>query len=395
MLASRGSVLHVMSIFGTRPEAIKLTPVIQALERAAAEGLLRSTVCVTAQHRQMLDQVLTDFRIVPDHDLDIMVDGQSTTRVASEVLARLEPVLQSERPDWVLVQGDTTTVAAAALAAYYAGVKVGHVEAGLRSGDKWQPFPEEVNRRVAGVIADLHFAPTEHARRALLAEGVPERRVVLTGNPVIDVLRSVAAQAPATGVTETLASHGVPRAFLDPEPDHANGDGKLVLVTAHRRENFGAPLEQICAALRDIAQSFGEQVHLVYPVHPNPNVAGPVRRILGGVPNITLTAPLDYHSLVYLMKQAYIVMTDSGGLQEEAPSLGKPVLVLREVTERPEGVESGVAVLVGADRTMIVKEASRLLTDEQAYARMARAVNPYGDGYASKRIVQALLEYRA
>ena len=388
-------MLRVMSIFGTRPEAIKLAPVIRELERAAAEGRLRSTVCVTAQHRQLLDQVLGDFGIVPDHDLDIMVEGQSTSRVASEILARLEPILRSERPDWVLVQGDTTTVAAASLAAFYAGVNVGHVEAGLRSGDKRQPFPEEINRRVAGVIADLHFAPTEQARRALLAEGVPAGRVVLTGNPIIDALRWVTAQAPPARVTENLARQGVPRVFLESDPGPSSMAEKLILVTAHRRENFGAPLEQICLALRDIALGRAQPVHLIYPVHPNPNVVGPVRRILGAVPNITLTTPLDYHALVYLMERSHFVMTDSGGLQEEAPSLGKPVLVLRDVTERPEGVESGVAKLVGANRTMIVEQASRLLTDEQAHASMARAVNPYGDGHASRRIVQALLDFSA
>jgi UDP-N-acetylglucosamine 2-epimerase (non-hydrolysing) len=383
-----------MSIFGTRPEAIKLAPVIRELERSAAEGRLCSTVCITAQHRQMLDQVLDAFGIVPDHDLDIMVAGQSTSRVASEVLGRLEPILRAERPDWVLVQGDTTTVAAAALAAYYAGVKVGHIEAGLRSGDKWQPFPEEINRRVAGVIADLHFAPTDQARRALLAEGVPAGRIVLTGNPIIDALRWVAAQPAPAEVADDLTGQGVPRALLEPEPGPTGAAGRLILVTAHRRENFGAPIEQICRALRDIALGFGERVHVVYPVHPNPNVVEPVRRILGEVPNVTLTAPLDYRSLVYLMQRSYFVMTDSGGLQEEAPSLGKPVLVLRQVTERPDGVEAGVAKLVGADRTMIVEEAGRLLTDEQAYATMARAVNPYGDGHASSRIVQALLDDR-
>ncbi|MGE3908150.1 MAG: non-hydrolyzing UDP-N-acetylglucosamine 2-epimerase [Chloroflexota bacterium] len=388
-------MLRVMSVFGTRPEAIKLAPVLRELERAAAEGQLTSIVCVTAQHRAMLDQVLGDFKIVPDYDLNIMSDGQTTNRVASEILARLEPVLLSERPDWVLVQGDTTTVAAASLAAYYAGVKVGHVEAGLRSGDKWQPFPEEINRRVAGVIADLHFAPTERARRALLAEGVPSERVVLTGNPIIDTLHSVAAQEPSAEVIENLASQGVPRAFLEPTPGQPGVDARLILVTAHRRENFGAPLEQICLALRELAQAFGERLHIVYPVHPNPNVIGPVHQILGAVPNISLTTPLDYRSLVYLMQRSYFVMTDSGGLQEEAPSLGKPVLVLRQVTERPEGVEAGVAKVVGADRTMIVARAGQLLTDEQAYAKMARAVNPYGDGCASRRIVQALLDHHA
>lgn len=394
-MTQRNRVLRVMSIFGTRPEAIKLAPVIRELRRRAADGWLHSTVCVTAQHRQMLDQVLGDFGIVPDHDLDIMVQAQSTTRVASQVLARLEPILQTERPDWVLVQGDTTTVAAASLAAYYAGVKVGHVEAGLRSGDKWQPFPEEVNRRVASVIADLHFAPTEQAHRTLIGEGVPAHRVVRTGNPIIDALRWVAEKPFPTHLLEHLVTQGVPRALLAPGAAEFRATAKLILVTAHRRENFGAPLEQICLALRDIALDHRYPVHVVYPVHPNPNVSEPVHRLLGAVSNISLTPPLDYQTLVYLMKQSYVVMTDSGGLQEEAPSLGKPVLVLRAVTERPEGVETGVAKLVGGNRTMIVQEAHRLLSDDHAYASMARAVNPYGDGHASSRIVQALLEYRA
>ena len=386
--------LRVMSILGTRPEAIKLAPVIRELERYSPTGRLNSTVCVTAQHRHLLDQVLTVFGIVPDHDLDIMAAGQSPSRVAAEVLARLEPVLLAERPDWVLVQGDTTTVAAASLAAYYAGIKVGHVEAGLRTGDKWQPFPEEINRRVAGVVADLHFAPTERARQALLAESVPEWRVVLTGNPVIDALTWVVAQKPSPLVVAGLAQWGVPLDLLHHDPAAVQDRRHLILVTAHRRESFGAPLEQICLALRDIALRFQERVQIVYPVHPNPSVAEPVRRILEPVPNLTLTPPLDYLSLVYLLRRSYLVLTDSGGLQEEAPSLGKPVLVLRNVTERPEGVAAGVARLVGVDRATIGREVESLLTDRLRYAAMATAVNPYGDGQASSKIVQALLDYQ-
>ena len=367
-------MIKVLSVFGTRPEAIKLAPVIRELRKHPDRVMCK--VCVTAQHRQMLDQVLNLFDIVPDYDLNVMEDNQSPTQVASAVLAQLEPILQEERPDWVLVQGDTTTVAAASLAAFYARVKVGHVEAGLRTHDKWRPFPEEINRRVAGVIADLHFAPTERARQNLLGEGVPDERILVTGNPVIDALQWVAS-LPYNPDDGSLA--GIP------------SEKRLILVTAHRRENFGAPLENICLSLRDIAARYDGRVHIVYPVHLNPNVWEPVHRLLGNVPNITLTPPLEYLPLVHLMKLCYIVLTDSGGLQEEAPSLGKPVLVLREVTERPEGVEAGTVRVVGTDRARIVAEAVRLLEDADVYEQMAQAVNPYGDGHAAERIVAALL----
>ena len=369
----------VLTIFGTRPEAIKLAPVIRELERQAGDGGPESIVCVTAQHRQMLDQVLELFGIVPDYDLNVMEGNQTPTQVAAAVLARLEPILRDVRPDWVLVQGDTTTVAAASLAAFYARTRVGHVEAGLRTHDKWQPFPEEINRRVAGVIADLHFAPTERARQNLLAEGVPAERILVTGNPVIDALQWVAAQPLGEG------EPGFDRELLE------KGDGRLILVTAHRRENLGAPLENICLALRDLAERYEGRLRIVYPVHLNPNVWGPVHRLLGGVRNITLTPPLDYLPLVHLLKRVHLVLTDSGGIQEEAPGLGKPVLVLREVTERPEAVEAGTVRLVGTDRARVVAETVRLLEDEEAYARMARAVNPYGDGKAAGRIVGGLL----
>jgi len=374
--------VKVLTVFGTRPEAIKLAPVVRALERRASDGV-QAVVCVTAQHRQMLDQVLALFELRPAYDLGVMETNQTLAGVAAAVLARLEPVLRRERPDWVLVQGDTTTVAAAALAAFYAGARVGHVEAGLRTHDKWQPYPEEINRRVAGVIADLHFAPTERARENLLREGVPPAQVVLTGNPVIDALRWVAARPPPAEARALLARIGLGEGAAD--------DRRLILVTAHRRENFGAPLEAVCAALREIAARGAGQVQIVYAVHLNPRVWEPVHRLLGDVPGVTLTPPLDYATLVHLLRRAHLALTDSGGIQEEAPGLGVPVLVLRDVTERPEAVEAGTVRLVGTDRARIVAETCRLLDDPAAHRRMSQAVNPYGDGRASERIVAALL----
>jgi UDP-N-acetylglucosamine 2-epimerase (non-hydrolysing) len=372
-------MLKVVTIFGTRPEAIKLAPVIRELKRAELERGLKSVVCVTAQHRQMLDQVLNLFDIVPNHDLDIMEDNQSPSEVVSRVLTRLEPILKDEQPDWVLVQGDTTTVMAASIAAFYTGARVGHVEAGLRTYNKWQPFPEEINRRIASVVADLHFAPTELAKKNLLNEGIPDQSILVTGNPVIDALYWAAA-LPFDFNTLSIDV-----------PVLKRSDVKLILVTSHRRENFGRPLEQICLALRDLAARYDGRVKIVYPVHLNPNVWNPVHRWLSEVPNISLIPPLDYLPLVHLMKDSYLVLTDSGGIQEEAPGMGKPVLVLREVTERPEAVEAGTARVVGTDRERIVEETVRLLENPDAYDRMAQALNPYGDGYASKRIVGALL----
>ena len=367
--------MKILSIFGTRPEAIKMAPVVRELVRRGSA--IHSRVLVTAQHRQMLDQVLSLFEIVPDYDLDLMQAGQSPTQVAASILTRLDPILKEEKPDWVLVQGDTTTVMAAAIAAFYQRIKVGHVEAGLRSFDKWQPFPEEINRRIAGVTADLHFAPTDGSRNNLLREAVPAENIRVTGNPVIDALQWV-AQLPYQWDDAIL-----PAACIE--------DKQLILVTAHRRENFGEPIEQICQALLEIARRYSEQVHILYPVHLNPNIQEPVYRILGGVDNITLTAPLDYLELVQMLKASYCVLTDSGGIQEEAPGLGKPVLVLREVTERPEAVQAGTVRLVGANRQRIVAETSRLLEDPLAYQEMSQAVNPYGDGRAAQRIVGALL----
>jgi len=365
--------LKVLTVFGTRPEAVKLGPVIRELARHPER--ITSRVLVTAQHRDMLDQVLHVFDIQPNYDLDVMQDNQTPTQVAASVLARLEPILQDERPDWVLVQGDTTTVAAAAVAAFYARARVGHVEAGLRTGDRWQPFPEEINRRIAGVIADRHFAPTGMARDNLLREDVPADRILVTGNPGIDALRWITAQ-PEPPEVERLVVSGT----------------RTILVTAHRRENFGEPLESICLALRDLAACYDGRVRIVYPVHRNPNVWGPVHQLLGGAPYITLCAPLDYLPNLHLMKRAYLVVTDSGGIQEEATGLSVPALVLREVTERPEGVATGALRIVGTDRARIVAEASRLLDEPTEYQRMASAENPFGDGHAAERIVASLLE---
>ncbi len=367
--------MKILSIIGTRPEAIKMAPIVREIMRR--EDMLESRVCVTAQHRQMLDQVLTLFDIKPEYDLNIMQAGQSPTKVAASIFLGLEPILLEEKPDWVLIQGDTTTVMAAAIVSFYQRIKIGHVEAGLRSFDKWQPFPEEINRKIAGVVADLHFAPTKLSRQNLLDEGVPAKQIVVTGNPVIDALQWV-AQLPFK--PDEL--------ILPPEKLQQR---KLILVTAHRRENFGKPIEQICQALLEIAHQSEDSIHIIYPVHLNPNIQEPVYRMLGNSKNITLTAPLDYLELVHVMKAADLVITDSGGIQEEAPGLGKPVLVLREVTERPEAIRYGTVRLVGADPQQIVNETLFLLQNEVEYQKMARATNPYGDGHAAQRIVDALM----
>jgi UDP-N-acetylglucosamine 2-epimerase (non-hydrolysing) len=374
--------LRVLSVFGTRPEAVKMAPVVRALSTHSG---IESLVCVTAQHRQMLDQVLDLFHIKPDVDLDLMRPDQSLAELTAAVFSNLDPVLKRLQPDWVLVQGDTTTVMAAALLSYYHRIKVGHVEAGLRTGDKWQPFPEEINRRVAGVVTDLHFAPTEWSRQNLLREGVPVEQIVVTGNPVIDALHSVADLPPDAQTRQLLERAGIPLKGASAR--------RLVLITAHRRENFGAPLEAICAALRTLAETYGDSLQLIYPVHLNPNVQGPVYRLLGDVPNIILTPPLDYLPMVHMMKRSTLVLTDSGGLQEEVPGFGVPVLVMREVTERPEGVQSGTVRLVGTDTQRIVAQARLLLDNPAEHARMASAVNPYGDGNAAPRILQAILEH--
>lgn len=367
--------IRVLIVFGTRPEAIKLAPVIAALRERSDAFTVRT--CATAQHREMLDQVLAVFDIVPDIDLNLMQPGQTLSALGARVLAAMDNVLVGERPDWVLVQGDTTTVMMTALAAQHRQVKVGHVEAGLRTYDRRNPFPEEMNRVVTDHVSDLCFAPTETARMNLLQEGIPAERIVVTGNTVIDALLTVAAQPWHPPGNSPLA--------------HLPADRRWLLVTAHRRESFGAPLAAICEALRRIAETWSEQVHIIYPVHRNPNVWEMVRSALASVSGITLLPPVDYRSLIYLMQRCTLILTDSGGIQEEAPSLGKPVLVLREITERPEAVAIGAARVVGTDPVQITSAVAELLTAPAAYQRMATAGNPYGDGHASERIVEALL----
>ena len=371
----------VLFIFGTRPEAIKLSPVIERFRSRPDEFDVR--ICVTAQHRGLLDQVLGIFRIAPHHDLNLMRPGQALAESAGSMLLELAPVLRGEKPDLVLVQGDTTTTLCGALAAFYAGIPVGHVEAGLRTWDWQAPFPEEMNRVVVARVATLHFAATAGAARNLAAEGVPEARIAVTGNSGIDAVLYT---------RDRLMDGTLPR----PEWPYLDPTRKLVLVTAHRRESFGPGFERICEALRRVARLDG--VELVYPVHPNPRVAETVRRNLAGHPNIHLIEPLDYISFVDLMSRAYLLLTDSGGVQEEAPSLGKPALVLREKTERPEAVEAGTAELVGTDVEKIAGTTEWLLRDRVEYERRASIHNPYGDGHASDRIlacVRAFFDRRA
>ena len=364
--------MRVLSVFGTRPEAVKMSPVVREL--TATEGI-ESDVCVTAQHRQMLDQVLTLFDIHPKYDLDLMQENQTLAEISANIFTHLDAVYTDFQPDWVLVQGDTTTVAIAALAAYYRRIRVGHVEAGLRTHNKWAPFPEEINRRVAGVAADLHFAPTDWSRENLLKEGIPDEIIHVTGNPVIDALHFVADQPEPEEIKALLTGLEI-------------GKRDLILVTAHRRENFGEPIENISRALKELAGR--GDVEILYPVHLNPNVQEPVYRILGDVPHVTLLPPLDYLSLVHLMKHAKIILTDSGGIQEEAPAFGVPVLVMRDVTERPEGITAGTLKLVGTETGTIFREAKNLLDDACTHEQMAKAVNPFGDGKSAKRIVAAL-----
>lgn len=373
----------ILSVFGTRPEAIKMAPVIKELELRS--DIMESIVCVTAQHRQMLDQVLGLFAIRPAYDLDVMKPGQDLFDITCNVLHGLKPILEKESPDIVLVHGDTTTAMAASLAAYYCRIPVGHVEAGLRTFNKFAPFPEEMNRTIADSLADLHFAPTEAARVNLLAERVAEDSIFVTGNTVIDALLAV---------VEKLAEDDRLRAMLDERFSFLDAHRRLLLVTGHRRENFGDGFQNICLALAEIASIFPD-VEILYPVHLNPNVQEPVGRILGSgnLPNIHLIEPVDYLPFVYLMRRASLILTDSGGVQEEAPSLGKPVLVMREITERPEAVAAGTVKLVGADRHNIIENVGMLLTDRAEYDRMSLAHNPYGDGKAAGRIARILAKF--
>lgn len=368
--------MKILMVFGTRPEAIKMAPVVKKLQ--ATEGL-HVDVCVTAQHREMLDQVLQLFDITPRFDLNVMKPGQDLTDITSRIILALRDVLKENHYDRLLVHGDTTTTMAAAMAAFYAQVSVGHVEAGLRTGNIYAPWPEEMNRMLVGRMADLHFAPTETARQSLLAENVADKNIVVTGNTVIDALQQVVAQF---GNDPALNE-----AMLTRFPFLEKGK-RMILVTGHRRENFGQGFENICHALRGISEESDAQI--VYPVHLNPNVQEPVKRILGDAAAVHLIEPQDYLPFVWLMQRSHFLITDSGGVQEEAPSLGKPVLVMRDTTERPEAVEAGTVRLVGTDPEKIRSEALRLLNDAQAYDEMARALNPYGDGKASGRIAAAL-----
>lgn len=364
-------MIKILTIFGTRPEAVKMAPVIKELERHPDK--LVSVVCVTAQHRQMLDQVLSLFEITPDYDLDIMQEDQALPDLTVEVMSCLTEILVKERPDLLLVQGDTTSAMVASMAGFYQKISVGHVEAGLRTYNRYSPYPEEMNRRLIGVLATYHFAPTRRAFDALVAEGVPLENIVLTGNTVIDALH-MAIEKPA------------PRNWLFPSNSH-----KLILVTAHRRENFGRPFEDICYALKELVDR-NKDIEIVYPVHLNPHVREPVYRILSGVENVHLIEPLEYLDFIHVMANAYLVLTDSGGIQEEAPVLGKPVLVMRMETERPEAVEAGTVRVVGTDMDRIMAGTELLLRDTKEYEKMSKAISPYGDGHAAEMIVRFILK---
>jgi UDP-N-acetylglucosamine 2-epimerase (non-hydrolysing) len=369
--------LKILAIFGTRPEAIKMGPVLHELQNCREE--IETCVVVTGQHRSMLDQILNIFEIEPDYDLNIMKHRQSLSEITVHALQGLEPILESEKPDFVLVQGDTTTAFVGALSAYYHQIPIGHVEAGLRTRDKYNPYPEEINRHFIDVLADLCFVPTLIAQEALLTEGVPKNKIFVTGNTVIDALLATVQEA---------------HEFVSPELQQVDFDNgcKLLLVTAHRRENHGAPLAEICLALRELITA-RQDLKLIFPVHPNPHVSDRVQSMLARMARVHLTDPLDYPDFVNLIAHAYIVLTDSGGVQEEAPALGKPVLVMRTTTERPEAVTAGTAHLVGTARHDIVDAVEQLLDDPVVYQSMAHAVNPYGDGHAAERTVQAIRFY--
>lgn len=369
-------MFKILTVIGTRPEVIKMAPVITELRKQPSEFACR--VCLTAQHRQMIDPLLKLFDIKPVYDLNIMLENQDLEYITVNVLSKVVQIIRQEKPDYLMVQGDTTTAMAASLAAFYQKVKIAHVEAGLRTWNKMQPYPEEINRKIIDAVSDICFAHTEHAKQNLLKEGIPEMNIVVTGNTVIDALLDMARRE--FDVAGTVLAN-IPF-----------NDRKVILVTAHRRENFGQPLINICHAIREIAMHYPSDVYVVYPVHLNPNVQDPAYSILGGIKNVLLVEPLDYEPFVHLIKRSYLILTDSGGLQEEAPSLGKPVLVLREVTERPEAVEAGTAQLVGTRPEKIIERTIELLEDDREYERMSKALNPYGDGKASERIVSRILK---
>lgn len=374
--------MKVLLVFGTRPEAIKMAPLVKVLQQ---DAFFETKVAVTAQHREMLDQVLELFDITPDYDLNLMKPGQDLYDITTKVLLGLRDVLKDFKPDIVLVHGDTATTFAASLAAFYQQIPVGHVEAGLRTGDLYSPWPEEANRLLTGRLAQWHFAPTERNRAALVAEQIAEKQITVTGNTVIDALQWVVEKIASSAnlqakIKTTLESAGLDSAIVD---------NRYVLVTGHRRENFGEGFENMCKALRNLATA-NPNTHFIYPVHLNPNVQEPVKRLLGDLNNVHLIEPLGYEPFVYLMQHSYLVLSDSGGVQEEAPGLGKPVLVMRDTTERPEAIDAGTVKLVGTDAELITTEVQRLLDDEALYKQMSRAHNPYGDGKASQRIAEFL-----
>jgi UDP-N-acetylglucosamine 2-epimerase (non-hydrolysing) len=373
--------MKILTIFGTRPEAIKLAPVVKALEDRPEQ--FHPLVCVTAQHREMLDQVLRIFDIRPDYDLNVMKQRQDLYGITTEVLLKLKDLLKEVRPDLILVQGDTTTTFAASLAAFYQKIKIGHIEAGLRTYDKYRPFPEEINRHLTSVVADYHFAPTEKAKLNLLKEGISANSIYVTGNTVIDALFWILKKQSTPENQERMEG------FFSEKFGISTDDRRWILVTAHRRESFGMGFENICQALKEIALR-NPDIKIIYPVHLNPNVQEPVHRMIGEIDRIHLIEPLDYEPFVYLMNRSYLILTNSGGIQEEAPSLGKPVLVMREVTERPEAVEAGTAKLVGTQIENIIMETQRLLDHPEEYQRRVNIKNPYGDGKSAERIVQIL-----
>lgn len=374
------NIMRILSIFGTRPEAIKMAPVIKSLERAEE---FDSLVCVTAQHREMLDQVLSLFDINPDYDLDIMMPGQTLCMLTERIISKLDKVISETKPSMILVHGDTTTTFASSLCAFYHKIPVGHVEAGLRTGNLLSPWPEEGNRRLTGSVASLHFAPTEKSRENLLRENVPKENIKVTGNTVIDSLLSVVKMIE----TRERVNDEISNLLSEIPPQN-----RIILITAHRRENFGQGFQNICEAVLELSRKYID-VEFVFPVHLNPNVRGPVMKMLSDISNIHLIEPLEYLSFVNLMSKSYLVLTDSGGIQEEAPSLGKPVLVMRDTTERPEAVKAGTVILVGTEKSTIINNTIKLLDNKEIYEKMSFAHNPYGDGNASNRIINAIKEF--